>query len=154
MTNIKLMIMQKPQAHLQTMTKEPAKFQIDRYNTVGGVPHTRYPRECTLIVFKPQKLLSSKVVKKVTKNKIVDNAKITCISTVHDNKSLQNFKWIVIKLFEELLTQGIHRLSSNALVKKCSRLSLSRIPWDSLKYFEISVPRHIRFAELRKKLFN
>ena len=34
---------------------------------------------------------------------------------------------------------------------KYSRLSLSRIPRDSLKYFEISEPRHIRFAELRKK---
>ena len=33
-----------------------------------------------------------------------------------------------------------------------SRLSLSRIPRDSLKYFEISVLRHIRFAELMKKL--
>ena len=32
-----------------------------------------------------------------------------------------------------------------------SRLSLSRIPRDSLEYFEISVLRHIRFAELRKK---
>ena len=32
-----------------------------------------------------------------------------------------------------------------------SRLSLSRIPRDSLKYFEISVVQHIRFAELRKK---
>ena len=32
-----------------------------------------------------------------------------------------------------------------------SRLSLSRIPRDSLKYFEISVPRHIRFEEWRKK---
>ena len=31
-----------------------------------------------------------------------------------------------------------------------SRFSLSRIPRDSLKYFEISVLRHIRFAELRK----
>ena len=31
-----------------------------------------------------------------------------------------------------------------------SRLSLSRISRDSLKYFEISVPRYIRFAELRK----
>ena len=31
-----------------------------------------------------------------------------------------------------------------------SRLSLSRIPRGSLKYFEISVPRHISFAELRK----
>ena len=31
--------------------------------------------------------------------------------------------------------------------------SLSLIPRDSIKYFEISVPGHIRFAELRKKLF-
>ena len=31
-----------------------------------------------------------------------------------------------------------------------SRLSLSRIPRDSLKYFEIFVPRHIRFAEFGK----
>ena len=31
-----------------------------------------------------------------------------------------------------------------------SRLSLSRIPRNSLKYFDISVPQHIRFAELRK----
>ena len=30
--------------------------------------------------------------------------------------------------------------------------SLSRIPRDSLKYFEISVPRHVRFAEFRKKM--
>ena len=38
------------------------------------------------------------------------------------------------------------------LVYKCKyiRLSLSRIPRDSLKHFEISVPRHIRFSELRK----
>ena len=35
---------------------------------------------------------------------------------------------------------------------KYSRLSLSRIPTDFLKYFEISVPRHIRIAELRKKI--
>ena len=34
--------------------------------------------------------------------------------------------------------------------RKYSRLSLSRIPWDCLKYFEISVLRHIRFAELGK----
>ena len=32
-----------------------------------------------------------------------------------------------------------------------SRLSLSRIQRDSLKFFEISVPRHITFEELRKK---
>ena len=34
-----------------------------------------------------------------------------------------------------------------------SRLSLSQIPRDSIKYFAISEPRHIRYAELRKKLF-
>ena len=33
----------------------------------------------------------------------------------------------------------------------CSRLLLSRIPRDFLKYFEICIPPHIRFAELRKK---
>ena len=32
-----------------------------------------------------------------------------------------------------------------------SRLSLFRSPRESLKYFEILVPRHIRLAELRKK---
>ena len=31
-------------AHLQTMIKEPAKFQIDRYKTLGGVAHIRYLR--------------------------------------------------------------------------------------------------------------
>ena len=33
-----------------------------------------------------------------------------------------------------------------------SRLSLSRSPRDCMKQFEISVPRHIRFAELRKTI--
>ena len=35
-----------------------------------------------------------------------------------------------------------------------SRLSLSQSPRDFLKYFEISVPRRIRFAELRKNKSN
>ena len=35
---------------------------------------------------------------------------------------------------------------------KYNRLSLSRIQRDSVEYFEISVPRHIRFAELRRKI--
>ena len=42
-SKIKLTLMPKPHAHLQTMTKGPAKFQIDQYK-VGGVVHTRYPR--------------------------------------------------------------------------------------------------------------
>ena len=44
-----------------------------------------------------------------------------------------------------------HLICEASLWHKYSRLSLSRIPRDSLKNFEISVPRHIRFAELRKK---
>ena len=35
---------------------------------------------------------------------------------------------------------------------KYSRLLLSRTPWDSLKYIEIPILRHIRFPELRKNL--
>ena len=38
------------------------------------------------------------------------------------------------------------------LTIKYSRLSLSRTPRDHMKYFEISVLRHIRFAELRKTI--
>ena len=35
-------IISKPHAHLQTVTRTPAKFQKDRHKTVGGVAHTRY----------------------------------------------------------------------------------------------------------------
>ena len=35
---------------------------------------------------------------------------------------------------------------------KYSQLSLSRIPRDSLKHFEISVPRHIRVERVRKTI--
>ena len=40
----------------------------------------------------------------------------------------------------------------NMVSSEYSRLSLSQSPRDSLKHFKISVPRHIRFAELRKTL--
>ena len=33
--------MPKSRAYLQTMTKEPAKFQIDQYKTVWGVAHLK-----------------------------------------------------------------------------------------------------------------
>ena len=36
--------MQKSHARLQTMTNWPAKFQIDKNKTVGGVAHTRNPQ--------------------------------------------------------------------------------------------------------------
>ena len=38
------------------------------------------------------------------------------------------------------------------LVIRYNRLSLSRIPRDSLKHFEISVPRDVRVAEVRKTI--
>ena len=44
--------------------------------------------------------------------------------------------------------EGYHFRGSNLY----SRLSLSRIPRDSLKYFEISVPRHIRVERVRKTI--
>ena len=36
----------KPDAHLQTMTKTPAKFQKDQLKTVRGVASTSYPSHC------------------------------------------------------------------------------------------------------------
>ena len=60
MTQIKLTILQKPRAQLHAMKEGTAKIQINRYETGGGVAHTRYPRQCTLTVFKRPKWLSSK----------------------------------------------------------------------------------------------
>ena len=53
--------------------------------------------------------------------------------------NLSEYWWIFTKLVVDY-----------ALILQYSRLSLSRIPRDCLKYFEISVLWHIRFAELRK----
>ena len=59
---------------------------------------------------------------------------------------LDDLKLRNLHLFKDtLLLDAIHEIF------RYSRLSLCRIPRDSLKYFEISVPRHIRFAEFRKK---
>ena len=59
--------------------------------------------------------------------------------------------WVlsVIYLLPVMIKGWVRRPQSEQNIY--SRLSLSRIPRDSLKYFEISVVRHIRFAELRKK---
>ena len=43
MTKIKLRITVKCHAHIQTLTKTPAKFRIDPGKIVGGVAFTRYP---------------------------------------------------------------------------------------------------------------
>ena len=50
------------------------------------------------------------------------------------------FSWIYAQTFQQ-----------TNKYESYSRLSLSRIPRDSMKHFEISVVRHIRFTELRKK---
>ena len=54
-----------------------------------------------------------------------------------------------------ILRQAFHRTTQWSLMSlylsKCSRLLIFRSPRNSLKYFEMSVPPHIRFAELRKK---
>ena len=47
--------------------------------------------------------------------------------------------------------KGDHKTCKIRQTQIYSRLSLSRSPRDRLKFFEISVPRHIRFAEMRKK---
>ena len=47
--------------------------------------------------------------------------------------------------------RGILNRKPNYLRMNYSRLSLSRTQRDSLKYIEISVPRHIRFRELRRQ---
>ena len=60
--------------------------------------------------------------------------------------------YLFIYLFIYLLETNIIMLTH--LFKICSRLSLSQSPRDSLKYIEVSVPQHIRFAEFRKNKSN
>ena len=51
---------------------------------------------------------------------------------------------------EDSVQTNMHRLACSPRLYMYSRLSLSRSRRDPLKHFEISVLRHIRFAELRK----
>ena len=44
------MIISKPYAYLQTMTKTPVKFQKNRYKTVGGIAPTRYPLSIHIVI--------------------------------------------------------------------------------------------------------
>ena len=58
--------------------------------------------------------------------------------------SVKNKKKISVLLSADY----IHRV----VKVKYSRLSLSQIPRDSIKYFEISVPRHVRVERVRKTI--
>ena len=57
------------------------------------------------------------------------------------------FYFVFLSISKKKISLAVHQ-------NNYSRLSLSRIPRESLKYFDISVLRHIRFAELRKNLFD
>ena len=50
-----------------------------------------------------------------------------------------------------ILSHIVAHMSSLVNHLEYRRLSLSQSPKDSVKYFEISIPQHIRFAELREK---
>ena len=67
------------------------------------------------------------------------------------------FTKICIPYFPDIPGKGLSLKCSKSIASQIwnySRLSLSQIPRDSLRYFEISVSRHIRFAELRKNKSN
>ena len=51
---------------------------------------------------------------------------------------------------KQALADKLYDANTLVFITKYSRLSLSRMRRDPLKYFEISVLRHIRCAELRK----
>ena len=67
--------------------------------------------------------------------------------------SLSPYLFLISPSFDALggLCFVIVAFSGSNTMSIYSRLSLSRTPRDSMKHFEISVVRHIRFTELRKK---
>ena len=77
------------------------------------------------------------------------------ICSTSDQNDLEESVRSVKQRFIKVSSEGSDNFLRDSVNKytKYSLLSLSRIPRDFIKYFEISVPRHISFAELRKKLF-
>ena len=65
------------------------------------------------------------------------------VKDIKTNENKENLPWCKTKQENTSL--------KNKRTEYYSRLSLSRSPRDSLEYFEISVPWHIRFAEVKKK---
>ena len=76
-----------------------------------------------------------------------NSAEVWCRFTLNDKP----VAYIYARGTDQRHNQGSQTVILQLNKGEYSRLSLSRIPRDSLKYFEISVVRHIRFAELRKK---
>ena len=76
------------------------------------------------------------------------NFTFTFISFHHHTDLLFIFVWIIEPIF--YLKCWFFRVLWFLGQLVYNSLTLSVSPRDSLKYFEVSVPRHIRFAELRK----
>ena len=74
---------------------------------------------------------------------------------MYHKKSLLIVRMLELRLGPTLLlqvrVQPMVNQTENEVKVLYSQFSLSGSPRDSLKSFEISVPRYIRFAELRKK---
>ena len=101
-----LMIISKPHAYLQTMTKSPVKTEEDWYKTAGGVAHTRYLLYIHFNSIEDWKMTKFKMRKKW----------YSLIWGLYPNhmhifrpwqKYLLSFKKIGIKLLEKLRIQGI-----------------------------------------------
>ena len=60
------MIRPKPQAHVQTMTKEPAKFQIDPYKTCMESSSHKVPTICSQ---KPKSKKENNSARRIPKEK-------------------------------------------------------------------------------------
>ena len=58
------MIISKPHAYFQTMTKKQVKFQKIRYITVGGVGPTRYPLSIYIVIDNARKMAKFNLQKK------------------------------------------------------------------------------------------
>ena len=63
---------------------------------------------------------------------------------------VREYKWYDSAFSYTFIVSLWNRIRNSAVTGTYSRLSLSQIPRDSLKLFEISVPRNIRVAEVRK----
>ena len=72
-----------------------------------------------------------------------------CIESLHGDSG--DFEDDIESILVDKCVNVVLQPLSSLIECKYRRPSLSQSQMDSLKYFEISVPRHIRFAELRKK---
>ena len=78
--------MSKPHAYLQTMTKTPVKFQMNRYKTVGESAPTRYPLSLQFVIYNARKTAKFNLQKSDQK-KSEDYIQTTRISSDHNQNT-------------------------------------------------------------------